>query len=136
MSSACQKAIIARFDGDVGVDSVYTAVGGRLWYERAKETETTPYIVFRIVDDAPDRTFADDLPTWRVQFDIYDEDPEPNTVNDVAWKLQQRFNRCDLTYVDGHHTAVGCVRDMTLGPMREGEYWRVTMDFLVTAQET
>jgi len=136
MSAAIQKAIIARFDGDVGAGTVYAAVGGRLWYDRAPEKETTPYIVFRVVDDVPMRTFADELPTWRVQFDIWDEDPEPNDANDVAKKLATRFNRCSLTYADGDFTTVGCLREITIGPLREDDYWRITADYLVTAQST
>jgi len=136
VSTAIQKAVIARFDGAQGAGTVYLAVGGRLWYDEAPEKETTPYVVFRIVDDTFPMTFADTLIKTRVQFDIWDEDPEPDTVNDVAKKLKARFHRQVLTYADADYTHVGCVAESRLGPLREGEYWRVTTDFRIDAQET
>lgn len=136
MSRAIQKAIIARFDGDVGAGTVYAAVGGRLYYAEAPEEETRPYIVFTVIDLVTDMTFASNLIRARVQFDIWDEDPEPNDVNDIAVKLKTRFHRTALTYADADYTAVGCVLESQVGPMREGAYWRVSADYMVHAQET
>ena len=65
-------AIYTRLSGDTGAGGVSTLVSGHIWESEAKQGETYPNLVFRIVSDPSEFYFggAEDL-IAEMQIDIY-----------------------------------------------------------------
>jgi hypothetical protein len=98
-----KDAIYAKFIQDNGGhNSFYTAIGGRLYYERAKQKATLPYAVYNLISDVPDWTFTTFFERARIQFNLYSSDNSDGEVEDMYTALKDLFDWCDLTTITGN----------------------------------
>lgn len=118
-----------------------TAVGGRIYLDRAPEDVTFPYIVFFIVSEIPDDTFTELMKEVIVQFSIFSLSQGAGEIADIYGKLNSLFHRGTFSITS--NTLVQCVRqnfstmvyDITTEPGYTGvKHWVV--DYMMTVRAT
>ncbi len=87
--------LLAALGGDTGPD------GRRMYNKRGKQDPTYPYVVAHIITAIPEDTLSEEGELLQVQFNIFDYDrdspDDDSTVNEVYSKLDDLYNKCDLT---------------------------------------
>jgi len=93
-----------------------TAISSDIYFERAPNTETMPYITFHLISEAPRRCFrsADDWEDYLVQFSIFSNNSSVSESLIIQSDLDLAFDRQNLTYTT--KTSIACHREGTTGP--------------------
>lgn len=81
--------------------TLHTAIGGRLYKGRAPQNATHPYIVYQVVSDVPDNTFAEHLEDVLLQFSIYSTSSSTSEIEDIFAALKALYDDCTLTVTGG-----------------------------------
>lgn len=122
---------------------VWDTLSGRVYFGEAPQNADFPYVVFTIVDIAHSMTIGStpkDFDTARIDFEVF-SDTRGSLIESesILNELAVLMDDASLTFVDTggtNYTAVGCVRDIVRGPIKDEEVWQTGVDYLVTYQES
>lgn len=101
-----KDAVYAKFvavDGGGLHNSFYITIGGKLYYERAKQKATLPYAVYHIISDVPEWTFTTYFEKVRIQINLFSSSNSDGEVEDMYTALKALFDWCDLAIVGNVH---------------------------------
>lgn len=98
-----------------------TVIDSDIYFERAPDNTTSPYITFHFISEVPVRCFrsADDWEDYMVQFSIFSNSSSTSESNTIKSDLDLVFDRSTLTYAT--KTQIACHREGSTGPTWLGE---------------
>lgn len=112
-----------------------TTFGSRLFLGEAPPATALPYAVADVIDIVPFRDFDSDGGEMRVQVSMVGpDDAGMATVAEYATDLRANLSRAPLT-VSGLDV-LGVDYDISRGPFRDGDRWRVDADYIIRFVET
>lgn len=112
-----------------------TTFGSRLFLGEAPPATELPYAVADVIDIVPFRDFDFDGGEMRVQMSMVGADSAGMaTVGGYASDLRANLSRASLT-VSGLNV-LGVDYDITRGPFRDGDRWRIDADYIIRFVET
>ncbi len=136
-ANAIIDGIRDKFRADMGAGTVYALTGGDLWLQHAANVDEAdaPYIIVTLIDIVPTRVFGDstDIEQARIQFDIWSRSESMAEIGPILAALDVCYQDADFGYgasyqhMNMHRTAVRL--------MREDQYWRHSVDYLLTVHE-
>lgn len=117
----------------LAADFATTSIGTAFYYGTAPETVALPLAVFSAVDWTPATdTFTSDGFRARIQVTIMGtEDAGVAALMDIADTVRGARHRLATLSMTGH-TLQGFELAIERGPFREGDGWRIDLDFIVT----
>lgn len=135
MSGELQLAIQAQADSDATLSDLVLQsgiAGGRgVWYGQAPDEVRAPWVTYYIISEVPNRVFdvANDGEDAIVQFSIFDDGSNPETVWNIDIAIEGAFDRQTLTYIT--RSAVMCMKESSVGPDRVEDGWLRTVDYRI-----
>ena len=124
----------------VGTD-LYTALGGRLYKQRAPDGTAYPYAVFFLVSDVADPVFAKGGEDALVQFSLFSSNSSSSEIEDAYTYLKALYDDCALTITGNvlvwmkRENATLTIEDHTT-PTGTMEVWHYAIDYRVLTQES
>jgi len=119
-----------------------TAVGGRVYLDRALPGAAFPYVVYFVVSAVPEDDFKRDGESTLIQFSLFSASTSPVEVSGLFDQLKTLFDDCTLTITG--NTLVWCIRrglqtmteEITVGSSgaQSVKHWAV--DYEIITQET
>ncbi len=135
MSGELQLAIQSQADSDATLSDLVLQsgiVGGRgVWYGQCPDAIRAPWVTYYIISEIPNRVFdtAQDGEDAIVQFSIFDDGSNPETVWAIDAAIEDAFDRQELTY--NSRNAVMCMKESAVGPDRVEDGWLRTVDYRI-----
>lgn len=80
-----------------------TAVGSRIYLDRAPELATFPYVVFSIVSSVPQDTFMEDIEDTLIQVDLFSTSEGATEITTLYADLKAALKDQPLTVTGGTH---------------------------------
>lgn len=124
-------AIYTRLSGDTGAGGVSTLVSGHIWESEAKQGETYPNLVFRIVSDPSEFYFggAEDL-IAEMQIDIYGRRRSGSAaLRPVAERVRTILHNLSITATGFSGASIQCI-DRGV-PMIEDDAYRIMQRYRI-----
>lgn len=90
---ALSTGIFTKFTGS----ALSTALGGRMYKQRAPENTTYPYCVYYIIVSTPDNTFTENLEDVLVQFSLFSSASSSDEIGTLLDTLTALYDDCTLT---------------------------------------
>lgn len=91
------KALMTAIYGKTAGSTLSTAVGGRIYKGRAPDGTEYPYVVYLLVSDVPDNTFAENLEDVLLQFSLFSSASSSGEVEDLFTNLKTVYDECTMT---------------------------------------
>lgn len=101
-----QEAIVTTFS----TSQLYTD-GVRLYFARAPESVTYPYIVFHLITDVMESTFSSEFEDFTVQFSCFSDKNSSTEVNNLFTGIKTIYDDCKVS-VSGYDL-ISFVRDLS-----------------------
>lgn len=80
-------------------NSLYNAVGGRLYHQEAPQCSTFPYVIMQAVYEEHDWTFTEEIESILVQFTIYSQARSAANIGNLCSYLKSLYDDADLIVV-------------------------------------
>lgn len=118
----------------------WTAIGGRFYKHVAPSTATFPYIVYSLITDTTDNTFAEEIEDCNFQFSILSAAVSSAEVEDLYISLKSVFDKCKLTVTGNTHlhtlrTHATLFQDEIANPNGSGWVWHYAVDYNIMIQK-
>ena len=115
-------------------NSLYTALGGRLYHAEAPQNATFPYAVVFIVSHEHDWVFDDEFEEALVQFSIFTNERSAVTAGTLWGYLKSLYD--DATITVSGYTQISMIRGQSrLIRDETGNIWHYSVDYDVMVQE-
>jgi len=130
------KALTTAIYGKMAGTTLETAIGGRMFKNRAPQGVTAPYIVFFVVSDVYTPTFTEDIEQVIIQFSIFSEASGTTEIEDIFDKLKLVYDNKDFQ-PSGNHVWIMTRQNATLTSGEAdvatgtGEYFQYDIDYEV-----
>ena len=115
-----------------------TAVGGRIFFDKAPEVTKFPYVVFRIIASSPRDTFRESVEDTLIQFSLFSTSESAAEVTEIYADLMALFDGQALTIAGGtciwvvRHGLVTMYDDVTTPAGTVGaRHWAVEYSIMV-----
>jgi len=111
-----------------------TSTVKKFWEDEAPPNTAGPYITMSIISSGHDGTMGSDIDDMRIQFSVWDDDPNSATAQQVADAVRALYNNVQLTLTNGY--TMLCSNPVSPGrklrdPDDKGFQIIVEIDFLV-----
>jgi len=133
-----KNAIYTKFTALIGAshNSFYSAISGKLYYERAPQDATLPYAVYTIVSDVPDWNFTNNFENVRLQFNLYSADSfDDEEVEDMYTALKALYDWCSLSITNSVLVYMRRA-NARLSRDPEDDNWMYSVDYEVMTEST
>ena len=132
MSGEIDQLIIAI--GTQASDATLLAVTSDVYYGHVPGKKTMPWITYHVISETPVRVFgaSGDWQEAIVQFSLFDDGQDTETINQMYSDLNVVFDRQELTYDTLTH--ISCAREGSIGPTwlgPEDDVWMTTVDYRI-----
>ena len=84
----------------------YTAIGGRLYLNKAPQEATFPYVVFFLITNDDELDFSDENKIALIQFNIFTENNSATSAGTILGHQEDLYNDCDLTVSGWRHLSM------------------------------
>jgi hypothetical protein len=133
------KNLLAAITTKMTGSALSTAVGGRIFLDRASAGTVYPYIVWFIVTSNPEKTFTEDFENTLIQFSIFSTSSSVAEIADIYAALDALFDECTLAITGGdillrmHRTNLITMTDDIVSPDASNllRHWAVEYSILV-----
>lgn len=133
------KAIWSKFTSS----ALATAVGGRIYLDRAPDKAVMPYVVYFIVSASPDKTFTEHYTNTLVQFSLFSASSSTAEITAMYGYLTALFDECSLTIPptgSATETLVWMrednlttmIEDVPVGGTQHVKHWAVDFEILTS----
>lgn len=128
------KALTTKIYSLMSGTTLDTAIGGRMYKNRAPQGAPLPYIVFFVVSDVYTPTFTEDIEQVIIQFSIFSESSGTTEIEDIYDKLKLVYD--NQTFSPTGNTVIIMTRQnatLTSGEADvaagTGEYFQYDVDY-------
>ena len=135
------KALTTAIFGRLAGTTLATAIGSRMYKNRAPQGVVAPYIVFFVVSDVYTPTFSEDIEQVILQFSIFSEASGTTEIEDIYDKLKLVYD--NQTFAPTGNTVWIMTRQnatLTSGEADvaagTGEYFQYDVDYEVVMSKT
>ena len=107
-------------------------VQGRLFLNHAAQGIPLPYLVFLLISDVPDDTYASRLEKTRIQFSIFSKDASSEPVCDIFAALKTCYDYSQLVVAGYNFVEMRRVSSVLLF---DAEAWHYLVEYQILLQE-
>lgn len=120
--------------------ALYTALGGRLYKQRAPEGTAYPYAIFFVVSDRADPVFAKGGEDVRVQFSLFSSASSSGDIEDAYTACKALYDDCSLTITGTtlvwmQRESASLMLEEHTTPTGTMEVWHYVVEYRVLTQE-
>lgn len=136
-----QKIATAIFNKCAAGTSLHTAIGGRIYKNRAPESAVFPYAIFSLVSDIPGNTFQADVQNSYWQFDLFSEANGTTEIENLYDYLKALYDDCTLSVTSANfirmtrENATLIDEEMTTAT-GEARIWHYAVDYNIVTVKT
>jgi hypothetical protein len=130
------KALKAKVDELTGGNhnDFYNSINGRFFKIVPCGDASLPYVVFYLINDAPDWNFTSDFENVLIQMNIYSDEDSASEIEDIYTKMKALFDWCTLTITDTIHVYMRRVRARIMYDEEYKKYYYV-VDYEILTQK-
>jgi len=122
------NGLYSKFTGSTGAGSLHADLGGRLYFDEARQNSAYPYGVYYLISDVPSWTFDADFEEYLIQFNLFDDDSSSADVNTAQLALMTLYDWTTLT--SSGYTNIYMQREFS-NLTREEDVWNYMTQYRV-----